>query len=52
MFSSRDKYDAVISRRRLVTKFAVVEGDDAEPDVKVLQGYPVRDWRSRGVSPV
>ena len=39
MFSSRDKYDAVISRRRLVTKFAVVE-DDAEPDVKVLQVYP------------
>ena len=30
----------VISRRGLVTKFAVVEGDDAEPDVKALQGYP------------
>ena len=30
----------VRSRRGLVTKFAVVEGDDAEPDVEALQGYP------------
>ena len=26
--------------RGVVTKFAVIEGDDAEPNVEALQGYP------------
>ena len=33
-----------------MTKFAVIEGDDAEPDVEALQGYP-EDLGEDGRSP-
>ena len=36
----KEDLKSIRSRRGLVTKFAVVEGDDAEPDVEALQGYP------------
>ena len=41
---------SIRSRRGLVTKFAVIEGDDAEPDVEALQGYP-EDLGEDGRSP-
>ena len=39
-YHCKGRSKTIRSRRGLVTKFAVVEGDDAEPDVEALQGYP------------